>query len=219
MVASQSRSSFCGVHRWRVLRVYAALFMQNCLRWSGRVSRLHSPAAARLTCIRLPPLCCAGARALVRRFAHGFIWRLRRASCACPAHPGPRHAARGICPGAVCPSAPTGLPQTRAEVTPPVGGSLLALHRWWATFLCVGTSVQSDTVQPGTKPLRFTSLSVARKSYDPAQPAGFFLLLGFRDCYETLNQVICWRGGRMASQRSHRANISSFEWRIKNGWQ
>jgi len=43
--------------------------MQSGLRWSGLVSRLHSPAAARLTCSRLSPLCCAGTLASVSCFA------------------------------------------------------------------------------------------------------------------------------------------------------
>ena len=110
VVSSQSRSSFCGVHRWRALRVYAALFMQNCLRRSGLVSRLHSQAAARLTCRRLPPSCCAGDRALVRRCAQCSIWRLRRASRVCPSHPGATPSFARHWPGAVCPSAPKGLP-------------------------------------------------------------------------------------------------------------
>jgi hypothetical protein len=39
----------------RALRVNTALFMQNCLRWSGLVSRLRSPVCSSPTRRRLPP--------------------------------------------------------------------------------------------------------------------------------------------------------------------
>lgn len=122
VAASQSQSSFCGIHRWRALRVYAALFMQNCLRWSGRVSRLHSPAASRLTCSRLPPLCFPGALVSVRRYAHySGQWPAAKYLVFAPptpfALPASRHRRAG------CPSAPRGgAPSEPRNDTRPDGG-------------------------------------------------------------------------------------------------
>ena len=83
-----AKAAFCALHRCAPSRVSKKGVMQNCLRWSGLVSRLHSPAASRLTCSRLSPLWCAGAVALVRRYALCFgQWPSAIYLVSAPAHP------------------------------------------------------------------------------------------------------------------------------------
>lgn len=135
--ASQSLKLLWWQPPLRALRVKAIGVMQNCLRWSGLVSRLHSPAASRLTCRRLPPLWCAGAWASVRRFAHcSGQWPaamyLVRAPPTPFALPASRHRRAG------CPSAPKGLPAVPRQDTPPAGGGLI----WLSADFC-----HSDIIQ------------------------------------------------------------------------
>ena len=50
-----AKAALGAAHRCAPSRVSKKGVMQNCLRWSGLVSRLHSPAASRPTCSRLSP--------------------------------------------------------------------------------------------------------------------------------------------------------------------
>ena len=85
-MSSHSQAPFVAQHRFAPFG-----FTQQALckiAFAGAVaSRRRSPVASRPTRHRLSPLWCAGVVAYVRRYAHCFSHRLRRASCVCPRPP------------------------------------------------------------------------------------------------------------------------------------
>jgi hypothetical protein len=114
----------------RALRVKATGVMQNCLRWSGLVSRRRSTVCPSPTRRRLSPLWCAGTRASVRRCARVALVSGLRPCILCVPRPPLGLACFAASPARSARPPPRGSLQCRAGVTPPDGGGLMASHRW-----------------------------------------------------------------------------------------
>jgi hypothetical protein len=130
--SSHSQAHFVSSHRFAPFG-----FTQQALckiAYAGAVtSRRRFPVASRPTRRRLSPWWCAGVVAYVRRFAHGFIQRLRRVSCMCPRPPLGLTCFASLA-RAVCPSSPQ-------------GGSLRAARLGWLSALLLPLKTRSGHSQ------------------------------------------------------------------------
>jgi hypothetical protein len=115
MAASQSRSSFCGGHRFAPYGVTQQALCKIAYAGPG-LSAACTPQPLRvLRAGGRRPRAGAGTWSVSQLLRKSFSQRLRRVSCVCPAHPRGLALLRGHWPCAVCPSAPKGLPQNRAK--------------------------------------------------------------------------------------------------------